>query len=60
MPENYILYSNVPSDKTIKKQLDKSIKRIDEISNGIKNYEHKKSKKSIFYNLAKGISEKGG
>jgi ferredoxin len=38
--------------------LDKSIKRIDEISNGIKNYEDKKPKKSIFYNLARGISEK--
>jgi hypothetical protein len=41
MPEKYILFSNVPSDKLIKTHLDNSIKRVTEIVSDIQQCKEK-------------------
>ena len=51
MPENYILFSRVPSDRLIKIHLKNSIKRINEISSDILNMDSRKPKKDIFYTM---------
>ncbi|GHT99293.1 4Fe-4S ferredoxin [Spirochaetia bacterium] len=56
MPENYILFSNVPSDKLIKTHLDNSVKRVTEIVLDIQQCKEKPAKKSIFYNFVKKTS----
>ncbi|GHU33921.1 iron-sulfur protein [Spirochaetia bacterium] len=56
MPENYILFSKVPSDKIIWAHLKNSVKRIKEISDDILNYKKKKATKTILYNMVKNIS----
>jgi ferredoxin/flavodoxin len=57
MPENYIIFSMVPGDNLIKKMLQDSIKKVEEISSDIQNNKKLKAKKSIFYNLVKNISQ---
>ena len=53
MPENYILFSKVPSDKIIKAHLKNSINRIKEISTDIISNNEKITQKNIFYIMGK-------
>jgi len=56
MPENYIIFSIVPGDNTIKKCLENAVKKVERLSSDIINYKQNKAKKSIFYNMVKNIS----
>jgi ferredoxin len=58
MPENYIIFSKVPSDKLIKTHLDNSKKRIRNISSELICMKNKLPNKTMFYNLMKKVSIK--
>jgi len=57
MPENYIIVTKIPTEKTIMKILNNSIKKVIKITEDIKKYKEQKPKKSLFYNLVKNISK---
>lgn len=57
MPENYIITSMVTADKILNKTLKDSVKSVKRIANDLINFAKNKSKKSIFYNIVKKISQ---
>jgi ferredoxin len=57
MPENYILFSNVPSDKLIEKHLANSHKRVDEIARDILSNKPRPAVKPFTYRFVEKTSK---
>ena len=57
MPENYILFSRVPSDRIIKSQLADSVKRVDKISGDVLACKVKPIKEPITYRFSQKASD---
>ena len=53
MPENYILFSKVPSDKIIREQMHNATKRVGEVCSDVLSNKEKRAKKPLTYYFTK-------